>query len=223
VESLRAFYKKRLAPLKRLRLFDKYQLLFTAVVALSTIVAMCSTVVGVLQLRESHRYLVVSQRPWIGISAPIDLSSLSLDPKDAKASYTIHTKNFGASVATHVSLSTRPVVRADQIFPNKELTCKEALSFMNASTFVAGRGVVEKGGGGVVFPSEEGTSQFLNLRIERPDIDPSQLLFIVGCIQYDDEFGEPHQTQFLYWSGTDATSLKVPFKLLPFITSNIPQ
>jgi hypothetical protein len=204
-------------------LVEKYQLFFTAVVAFSTVVAMCSTIVAVFQLKETHRDLVVSQRPWLGVSQPIELSGLSLDPKDAKASYTIKVKNFGASVATHVNLSTRAVVRSDQIYPAKKLTCEEAVSAMRATTFVPGQGVVDKSGGGAIFPSQEGEAQVGNLRIERPDADVSKLLFVVGCIEYDDQFGEIHQTQFMYWSGGDATALKLPTQLTPFLTSNNPE
>lgn len=219
----RSFYYRAVLPLKDLSLTEKYQLFFAFLASLATLVALCSTLVAVCQLRETHRDLVIAQRPWMGISEPITVSFVSIDAKDPKASYVIKVKNFGASVATHVSVSARPVVRADQIYPARDIVCKEAKSWSNAPSIFPGQGIIEKTGGGIVFPVQEGVADFQNQRIERPDFDQQRHLYVVGCLAYEDQFGESRETRFLYWSGDDVTAIKLPAQLSPFLISESPR
>jgi hypothetical protein len=218
----RRMYHKFVLPLQALTISEKCQLLFSFVMSLATFAAMASALLSFLQMRETHRDLVTTQRPWMGITV-IRLKVLSLDLKNPKASYHIQLKNFGASVATHVAVSARPLVRADQIYSTRQLTCQEAKAWSAARSMFPGQGVIENSGGGIVFPGQEGFAEQDDVRIERPDFDQSRFFLVVGCATYQDAFGEYRETRFIYSSNTDVSTIASPIELTPFLISESPQ
>lgn len=218
----RRLYHKVLTPLKSLSFSEKCQLAFSFIISLATFAAMASAVLSFFQIRETHKDLVTTQRPWMGVSL-IRLKTLSLDLKDPKASYHIQLKNFGASVATHVSVSTRPVVRVDQIYVTRQLTCQEADAWSRARAMFPGQGTIEDTGGGIVFPGQEGSAEQNDIRIERPDFDQGRFFLVVGCATYKDPFGEYRQTKFIYSSNVDVSKIASPIDLTPFLISESPK
>jgi hypothetical protein len=217
-----SFYSKAILKLKSLSI-KQWQLVFSGIMATATFAATFSAIFAGVQLWLTHRDLVVTQTPWMGVSL-VHVKSVSLDLKDPKASYHVQLKNFGVSPATHVTLSSRPIVRADQFYVTRQLTCQEAQNVSNARTILPSQGItIENTGGGIVFPGQESFADFTNVRIERPDFDASRFFYIVGCIVYRDSFNEIHDTKFIYASDVDVSSITGPIELKPFVISESPR
>jgi hypothetical protein len=189
-------------------------LFFTFVIAASTFVA-------ALQLFEMHNATIVSQRAWIGVSRPVELDALSLDQKGAKASYVVTIKNYGPSVALHVGLSTRVVVNSVEIFPARQLVCKEAAGMTNGLTYIVGAGfTAERGLGESLFPLDEEETRLTNQAIDHSELPQNGPVFVIGCIVYRDQFGHQRRTRFTDMYYGDFKSSPFPLLLNPFMGLN---
>lgn len=186
-----------------------------------TFVIAASTFVAALQLIEMHNATIVSQRAWIGVSRPIELDALNLDQKGAKASYVVTFKNYGPSVALHVALSARVVVNSLEVFPTRQLVCKEATGMTNGIAYEPGSQFgTEHGLGESLFPLDEEEMRFTNQPIDHPELAQNGPLFLIGCIVYRDQFGHQRRTRFTDMYYGDLKNSTFPLSLNPFTGLN---
>jgi hypothetical protein len=171
------------------------------------------------QLTEMHNDTILNHRAWIGVDRPIELDSIVLDPKDAKANYVVTLRNYGSSVALHVGISAYAVVRAQDIFPRLHTACDEAASTSNGiMAESSGRFLPEQAMGDSLFPSQEEGRHFQNQRIEHPEMDSSKIIYVLGCVVYCDQFRQQRRTRFfhVYFSDGDMSRLRFPVLLYQF-------
>jgi hypothetical protein len=129
-------------------------------------------------------------------------------------------KNYGPSVALHTYTSTKVVTEITQIRARINDACTEAIYGMNTPMQVKivspnNTEITDNGGvaGETLFPSDEPGKWYRNIAFDR-----SEVVFIVGCIAYRDEFGKERHTRFCNWTTTlNPKNQTLPIFLYPFI------
>jgi hypothetical protein len=166
-------------------------------------------IVSYRQWRELQRSIEISNRAWVGVSRPIDVTGLLLDPKHGKASYIITIKNYGPSVGRYVMVSAHVATERSEAIVAQLQACKEAEAESNRITNSVGHLW-----GDTLFPSDEEGRHFDDDEFQF-NLEPSTLI-ISGCIAYRDQFGKPRRTRFCYWRREGIKGMVFPVLLYAF-------
>jgi hypothetical protein len=166
--------------------------------------------------KDANKNFVASQRAWVGISRPISVSTIDFISANPKATWVVSLKNYGPSVARHVSLSAVAVSTPVWAIQTQELMCRYAIGSGPKGRFVDTHHSIPQGLGDTLFPSEEEGKWFENAVF--PQLSPigEGTFFIVGCVAYVDQFDKQRTTRFCYWYYTDARKAKMPILLYQF-------
>jgi len=82
-----------------------------------------------------QKQMFVDQRPWVGVTSPIVVSSIKRDRERIVFEYAVSIKNFGKSPALRVMASAGVVFDSKDVKRNQEFECGSSRQFADAKIF----------------------------------------------------------------------------------------
>jgi hypothetical protein len=174
-----------------------------------------------LQWTALKHSIELSNRAWVGVSRPVEVTAVNYDAKNAKASYIVSLKNYGPSVALHVGIAAQVTTNLMQLVPLLQKDCKDAKGMANGLYISPVEKFAENILGETLYPSNEEGRYFDDQSFQPyPGIETPKELYVVGCIAYKDQFGNLRQTRFCNWYYGNLKEAKFPLFLYSFFGLN---
>jgi hypothetical protein len=161
--------------------------------------------------------LIQSNRPWVGVMYPLEITAINWQAKPVPtANYVITIKNYGPSIALRLSIAANAVSDSLTLLQVQDQTCIRSWKISRGTTLEGQE--VERMAGGMMFPSDSHGRHFNDDPF--PVSADSPRFWIIGCITYDDQFGNDRQTRFANVYYDPVKSAKLPIFLYSFFAMN---
>ncbi len=161
-------------------------------------------------VRATREATHADQRAWVGLASPVLVGIQSIAPHKLRASIVVHIKNFGKGPAFKAMIDARMAV-APNVDSQVQSSCNLVFPFVGLKPTwpggVSDPNSLKRQWGQIIFPNGEFT-QGANYGDDVIDA-ADKVVYVIGCIVYQDQFTDPHWTKFCYetnWLVRDAAS-----------------